>query len=226
MRGFLVSLGVHAAGVSALLAVPAFSTSDPPPATQAPPVTLPWFPTTVRVATPPLVTGVRAPRGHAATTAPRESSPPALPTISDAPLDPNPQGSSVLDPDVEAAWNGSSTPGDGPAFPGLPPGPGGGLPEPPRLVRAHVEVQPPRRIAGPDPVYPAIALMTRAQGRVILECTIATDGRVVDIRVLRGHPLFDSAAIFAVERWSYTPTLLNGVPVAALMTVSVDFRLR
>jgi TonB family protein len=46
------------------------------------------------------------------------------------------------------------------------------------------------------------------------------------VRVLRGHPLFDAAAIAAVEGWSYTPTKLNGVAVPVLMTVTVDFRLR
>lgn len=111
-------------------------------------------------------------------------------------------------------------------IPNLPLGPGGGLPEPARVARAHIEVQPPRRLSGPEPVYPPIALATRQQARVILECTIDTDGRVVDIRVLRGHPLFDAAATLAVERWLYKPTLLNGVPVAVLMTVTVDFHLR
>ena len=61
---------------------------------------------------------------------------------------------------------------------------------------------------------------------VILECTIATDGRVIDVRILRGHPLFDAAAAAAVERWVYKPTLLNGVPVSVLMTVTVVFQLR
>jgi protein TonB len=28
-----------------------------------------------------------------------------------------------------------------------------------------------------------------------------------------------------VRQWNYTPTLLNGTPVAVLMTVTVNFRL-
>jgi protein TonB len=43
--------------------------------------------------------------------------------------------------------------------------------------------------------------------------------------VLRGIPLLDDAAADAVRQWRYTPTLLNGVPVAVVMTVTVNFRL-
>ena len=38
--------------------------------------------------------------------------------------------------------------------------------------------------------------------------------------------LLDQAAIDAVQRWRYTPTLLNGVPVPVLITITVRFALR
>ena len=63
------------------------------------------------------------------------------------------------------------------------------------------------------------------QGIVILECTIDGQGRVVDAKVMREIPLLDQAAIDAVMQWVYTPTLLNGVPVPLIMTVTVNFRL-
>jgi len=43
--------------------------------------------------------------------------------------------------------------------------------------------------------------------------------------VIRSIPLLDDAALKAVRQWRYTPTLLNGVPVAVIMTVSVTFTL-
>jgi len=49
---------------------------------------------------------------------------------------------------------------------------------------------------------------------------------VQDVRVLRSIPLLDAAAIEAVKQWVYTPTLLNGVPVPVIMTVTVNFTLR
>jgi len=38
--------------------------------------------------------------------------------------------------------------------------------------------------------------------------------------------LLDQAAIDAVKQWKFTPTLLNGVPVEVLMTVTVNFTLQ
>ena len=64
-----------------------------------------------------------------------------------------------------------------------------------------------------------------AWGVVILECTISPQGKVTDVKVLRGIPLLDQAAVDAVKQWVYTPTLLNGVPVPVIMTVTVNFKL-
>ncbi len=75
------------------------------------------------------------------------------------------------------------------------------------------------------PQYPAIARQARVQGIVILECTISPRGDVTDVRVLRGIPLLNQAAIDAVRQWEYEPTLVNGVPVAVIMTVTVNFKL-
>ena len=52
------------------------------------------------------------------------------------------------------------------------------------------------------------------------------DGKVQDARVLRSIPLLDQAALDAVKQWQYTPTLLNGVPVPVIMTVTVNFTLQ
>ena len=48
---------------------------------------------------------------------------------------------------------------------------------------------------------------------------------MTDVKVLRGLPALDKAAIEAVRQWVYTPTLLNGVPVPVIMTVAVNFKL-
>ena len=69
-------------------------------------------------------------------------------------------------------------------------------------------------------------MTARVQGVVILECMINTQGRVEGVKVLRGIPTLDDAAIEAVKQWVYTPTLLGGVPVGVVMTVTVNFVLR
>jgi protein TonB len=66
----------------------------------------------------------------------------------------------------------------------------------------------------------------RVEGKVVLEALIDEQGRVDGVRVLTSVPLLDAAAVNAVRAWRYTPTLLNGVPVSVLMTVSVSFTLQ
>jgi protein TonB len=105
----------------------------------------------------------------------------------------------------------------------------GGLPaEPPppvQAVRVGGQIKEPTKTKNVNPVYPDIAKQARVQGIVILECTISPQGKVTDVKVLRGIPLLDQAGIDAVKQWQYTPTLLNGVPVPVIMTVTVNFRL-
>jgi TonB family protein len=94
---------------------------------------------------------------------------------------------------------------------------------PPAPVRVGGSVTPPRKRHHENPLYPAIAAAARIQGTVTLEATIDEHGNVVDVRVLRSVPLLDQAAIDAVRRWKYEPTLLNGRPVPILMSVTVRF---
>ncbi len=106
----------------------------------------------------------------------------------------------------------------------------GGLPDAPppppqQAVRVGGQIKEPKKLKDVKPVYPDIAKQARVQGVVILECTISPAGKVSEVKVLRGIPLLDQAAQEAVKQWVYTPTLLNGVPVPVIMTVTVNFKL-
>jgi TonB family protein len=92
-------------------------------------------------------------------------------------------------------------------------------------IRVGTPIKQPRVIRKVQPLYPPLAREARIQGVVILEATIDPQGHVSSVRVLRGVPLLDQAAIDAVRQWVYAPTLLNGVPVPVIMTVTVNFRL-
>jgi protein TonB len=94
-----------------------------------------------------------------------------------------------------------------------------------RTVRVG-EVRPPTKIRDAAPVYPAIAQSARISGVVIIQATIGVDGAVIDATVLRSVPLLDQSALEAVRQWRYTPSRLNGQPVAVVMTVTVNFQLR
>jgi protein TonB len=108
--------------------------------------------------------------------------------------------------------------GDG-AVPPAPP------PPPAAPIRLHSGIKPPQRIGFVEPMYPQVARAARVQGVVILEATIGVDGSVSDARILRSIPLLDQAALAAVRQWRFVPTLLNGVPVPIIMTVTVNFSL-
>ena len=101
-------------------------------------------------------------------------------------------------------------------------------PLPPALKPIRVGtglVHEPRKIKHVAPVYPPVAAAAHAEASVILEASIDERGRVVDVTVLRGNSLFDKAALEAVRQWAYSPTLLDGVPVPIIMTITVHFQL-
>ena len=90
-------------------------------------------------------------------------------------------------------------------------------------IRVGGKIKAPTKIKDVKPVYPAIAQSARVAGVVIIEATIGPDGKVIDAKVLRSVPLLDQAALDAVRQWEYTPTLLNGVPVPVVVTVTINF---
>lgn len=105
----------------------------------------------------------------------------------------------------------------------------GGMPEaapPPPAIRVGGAIPEPRKLKHVDPVYPALLKKSRVGGIVILECTISPAGKVADVRVLRGIPMLNDAAVAAVRQWVYTPTLLDGVPIPVIMTVTLSFSVK
>jgi TonB family protein len=94
-------------------------------------------------------------------------------------------------------------------------------------VRVGGNVRAPRKVLDVRPTYPAAMREAGLTGTVPLEAIIGRDGTVSSVRVLSAqvHPDFAIAAVDAVRRWRFTPTLLNGEPVEVVMTVSVRFDL-
>ena len=90
-------------------------------------------------------------------------------------------------------------------------------------LRIGGQIQAPQKIKDVKAMYPAMAKSAGVAGTVTIEATIGPDGKVIDATVLRSIPLLDQAALDAVRQWEYTPTLLNGVPVPVLVTVTINF---
>jgi protein TonB len=130
--------------------------------------------------------------------------------------------SAHVDPSLLGSVDGVGEPGNvivGDSVPPPPPPP----PAPQKPIHLHRGIQAPRKIVDVQPLYPEIARRVRQQGVVILETVIDATGAVERVRVLRGYPFLDQAAIDAVRQWRFTPALLNGQPVPVVMTVTVNF---
>jgi periplasmic protein TonB len=230
-RALPLSLAVHGAVFAAIAAVPLLRDPDMVEAAQPQWTEALRMPPTAVVVQPPAPPPVRRPPAtRTATPAARRAVPPAAasgppPAL---PADLSALGTGDPQPDAPELCLHDCTPGVVGATVGTGVGEGDGPgpvdPGPPR--RAGVDVTPPARLSGETPVYPALARQAGIAGKVVIECTIDPSGRVVNATVTRGIPLLNAAALDAVRTWRYRPTLVGGVPVAVLMTVTVSFSLR
>jgi TonB family protein len=92
--------------------------------------------------------------------------------------------------------------------------------------RVGKKIREPKRIHFEPPAYPQRARDARRQGRVVLETVIGIDGRVARfIGVKTSDEWLTEAALDAVKKWRYSPTLLYGIPVPVIMTITVTFKL-
>jgi TonB family protein len=93
-------------------------------------------------------------------------------------------------------------------------------------LRVPPEQQRARLISSVKPNYPVLARQQQLEGRVRLEVDIDAEGKVVNVRLLTGHPLLASAADEAVRHWRYAPAVMDGKPVSVVTTVDFEFRLK
>ncbi len=93
----------------------------------------------------------------------------------------------------------------------------------PRLVVPEVsQMSGGKLIRKVDPVYPSGAL--GMHGKVVLKATINPKGRVARVQIVSGQTLLAQAAVAAVTRWRYQPSLLNGVPIEREHDIVIDFK--
>lgn len=84
----------------------------------------------------------------------------------------------------------------------------------------------PECIYCPSPHYSAAARKMKFKGTVILDVTVAEDGRATDIRVLKGVPFgLNEQAIRAVNEWTFKPASSGDWPVAVRVPIETTFRL-
>jgi protein TonB len=80
-------------------------------------------------------------------------------------------------------------------------------------------------LSAPPPTYPMESRRRHEQGTVVLALLLSTDGRVAEISIARssGSDRLDRAALNAVRRWRWSPTLRGGAAVMVRGTVEIPF---
>jgi TonB family protein len=90
--------------------------------------------------------------------------------------------------------------------------------------RAGKSVQLGKLVQRVEPTYPAEAAQRQIQGTVKLHAAINADGTIQNVEA-NGPPQLAEAAMNAVRRWRYTPTILGGTPIEADEDIVFVFRL-
>ena len=93
------------------------------------------------------------------------------------------------------------------------------------MVRLGAKVAEASLISRTDPVYPPLALQARIQGVVEFAVTVGPDGKVQDLKLVRGHPIMVEAAKNAVLTYVYHPATVDGKAIPFETQVIVAFRL-
>jgi periplasmic protein TonB len=96
---------------------------------------------------------------------------------------------------------------------------------PPKRVRVSQGVLLGMIVSKVQPGYPRDAKKARINGPVVMQASIGTNGDVIDLRLVSGHPLLAPAAMDAVKQWKYRPYKLNGTPIEVETTITFNFTL-
>jgi protein TonB len=160
-----------------------------------------------------------------------EDVPPTIPTL--AP----PVGNDI----PSTTGDDSPTPGDGPpcpacsAGPGFGPGPagpgvgpgGGDGPVNDAPIVFGAGMTRPEIVRQVQPRYTEVARQSGTQGTVVVEAIIDEQGRVTNVRILRGLPMgLDQAAVDAIQQWRFKPATLAGRAVKVYYTLTVNFMIQ
>jgi TonB family protein len=96
----------------------------------------------------------------------------------------------------------------------------------PARVRTGGDIQAPKLLNKVQPVYPAAAKAAGVEGTVILHAIIGIAGNTLSVQVMNSEvdPELARAAVEAVSKWCYSPTLLNGDPIEVDTTIMVNFK--
>jgi len=104
-------------------------------------------------------------------------------------------------------------------------GEGGGQFDPVGRIRVSGEAMANMVLRHEPPVYPPDAKKAGISGSVMLSVVVGSDGAVKEVTFREGPQALAQAAMDAVRKWTYKPTLLNDEAVEVETSVTVNFTL-
>jgi periplasmic protein TonB len=100
-------------------------------------------------------------------------------------------------------------------------------PPPPAPPLQVAEVSTPAMITSKTmPAYPEDARKQGIEAVVVVKLIIDDAGRLEDVKIAKGHPLFDDVVLAAIRTWTFEPATLDGKPVRMAKLVKIPFRLK
>jgi TonB family protein len=81
----------------------------------------------------------------------------------------------------------------------------------------------PKKTYAPSPLYPYDAAEARVSAWLLIELTVGEDGRASELKIIRGHPLFDRVALDTLKNWRYEPRVVDGSPQRVRVLEPVGF---
>lgn len=99
-------------------------------------------------------------------------------------------------------------------------------PAKPMRVRISQGLATKNKIHDVQPKYPIEARESGIEGTVLLQATIDTEGKIINLKIIQGHPVLNKAAYDAVSQWRYKPYTINGQPVEVETSIKIEFHMR
>lgn len=168
---------------------------------------------------PKIATHAPAPKGAARPDAP----PTELPKGPPEEGDPNKPREEGVFGDPNGVVGGT---GRGGAVTAAPPAPPPPEPPPPPVVQVAEVSTAPVPIAKQMPAYPEDARKQGIEALVVVKFIVSETGAVEELKIVKGHPLFDDAVLATVRTWTFQPATLEGKTVRMARMVKIPFRLK
>src|SRR5262249_45490453 len=89
---------------------------------------------------------------------------------------------------------------------------------------SHSDLEPAQVLKRVPPVYPAIARGRRLTGSVTVQGLVEPDGKITNLQVVSGLPVFKDAAFDAIKQFQFKPAKLNGQAIEQAIQIRFDFK--